>query len=181
MDIKDCGIKTPGELSIRHSDISVGKGVTGKSAPPYETTQCSARTEFSVLAPPLPFSYFSAVLHLRTSICTTGARRHSDVSRMPAQFPARPLASLLRAGCFPPHCAHPLAVSHTTAHCARPFIARPLTAHARSPHARSLFPARPFAVFRASPPPRASTSTSRFLLRLAGKAEPGAERDKDRL
>jgi hypothetical protein len=69
MDIKDCGIKTPAERSIRYSDISVG---TGKSAIPYETAQCSARTEFPVLASPRPFSCFYAVLHCHTSICTRG-------------------------------------------------------------------------------------------------------------
>ncbi|KAJ7893754.1 hypothetical protein B0H13DRAFT_2339569 [Mycena leptocephala] len=122
MDIKDCGIKTPAELSIRHSDISVGKGVTGKSAIPYETAQCSACTEFPVLASPHPFSCFYAALQRHTSICTSALR-------MATRFP-------LRDTC-------PLAVSCTptpariSAACSL-FPARPLTAHARS-----LFPARP--------------------------------------
>jgi hypothetical protein len=252
MDIKDCGIKMPAELSIRHSDISVGKGVTGKSAPPYETTQCSTRTEFSVLASPRPFSYFSTALHLRTSICTTGARCHSDVSPTPTPFPpparcshdysisARPLAFPLRARCFPhahtislfarlldfrmparcfphdrslrmpvhrtstrcfphahahshfcmparcfpharsPHCT--LAVSRTPTRC---------FPHVRSPHCALAIPCAPARFLHARSLPRASSShfpsASHFPpprlapLRLAGKAEPGAERDKDRL
>ncbi|KAJ7938252.1 hypothetical protein B0H13DRAFT_2301816 [Mycena leptocephala] len=120
--------------------------------------------QFSVLASPRPFSYFSAVLHIRTSICTTAvhlapARCHSDVSHMPTRIPTCPLAFPLRAHCFL--------------------------------HDRLLFPACPFATLRACrfphtcSLPRASSPTSRFLLCLAslhfawlGFAERGAKRDK---
>ncbi|KAJ7873725.1 hypothetical protein B0H13DRAFT_2348883 [Mycena leptocephala] len=209
MDIKDCGIKMPAERSIRHSDISVGKGVTGKSAIPYETAQCSARTESPVLASPLPFSCFYAALCHHTSICTSG------YSISAARYtPAR---------CFPrarslfPACSRPLAVFRCTLAVSRtrtPAVSRtptpavparprpPLTvfrcalAVSRAParrflRARSLFPtrSRPLVVSHAParclalpPPPRASSSASRFPsasphLRLAGEAEPGAERD----
>ncbi|KAJ7893753.1 hypothetical protein B0H13DRAFT_2339568 [Mycena leptocephala] len=131
------------------------------------------------------------------------------------------LPSAERATRFPPRDARPLAfplctrprtltVSRTPARCPH--------AHARSPfpdsphaHARSSFPTCPFAASRLllrlalPPPPRASSSASRFpsasrlpsasphlhlaLLRLAplclarlclaGEAEPGAERDKN--
>ncbi|KAJ7912864.1 hypothetical protein B0H13DRAFT_2326922 [Mycena leptocephala] len=186
MDIKDCGIKTPAEHSIRHSNISVGKGVTGKSAIPYETAQCSARTEFPVLASPRPFSCFYAALHHHTSICTRWlldfrraihARWHFHcalafpprdicplaVSRMPA--PARTSAARSPFPGFPHAHAHShfrcaLAVSRMPARC---------FPHARSlfpgfPHACSLiarprplaFPAHPLAVFR--------TPAHRFLV-----------------
>ncbi|KAJ7789555.1 hypothetical protein B0H13DRAFT_2394802 [Mycena leptocephala] len=142
MDVKDLQDKNTSRTLNKTQ--SVGKGVTGKSVPPYETAQCSARTEFSVLASPRPFSCFSATLHLRTSICTTGAL---DVSHMPARF-ARPLTVRmttqfpLHARCFP-HArsmfpARPLAFPH--AHSLFPACSRPLAFPLR---ARSLFPARP--------------------------------------
>jgi hypothetical protein len=106
--------------------------------------------------------------------------------------------------------ACPLAVSHTPTpariSAARSlFPARPLavsrtltpacisTARSLFPARRSLFPARPFTALRARNFPRAcslpstSSSASCFLfhlvlpLRLTGEAEPGAERDKNRL
>ncbi|KAJ7838309.1 hypothetical protein B0H13DRAFT_2367573 [Mycena leptocephala] len=188
MDIKDCGIKTPAERSIRHSDISVGKGVTGKSAIPYETAQCSARTEFPVLASPRPFLCFYAALHRHTSICTSGysisAARYTPACRFPH----------VHARCFP----HAYACSpfpgfpHTHAHSHfRCVLAFPcVLAVSRTParcfphaHACSRFPA-PARCLALPPPPRASSSASRFpsasapfrlaSLRLAGKAEPGA-------
>ncbi|KAJ7831270.1 hypothetical protein B0H13DRAFT_2431691 [Mycena leptocephala] len=173
MDIKDCRIKTPAELSVRHSDISVGKGVTGKSALPYETAQCSTRTEFPVLASPRPFSCFYAALHRHTSICTSALRMatrfplharcfpHARISAARSLFPAcpRPLAFPLRARCSP----HARSLSSTPMpdriSAARSlFPARPLAfPHARSlshplafplcdrcfPRAHSLFPAHP--------------------------------------
>ncbi|KAJ7801149.1 hypothetical protein B0H13DRAFT_2390129 [Mycena leptocephala] len=150
MDIKDCGIKMPAELSIRHSNISVGKGVTGKSALPYKTAQCSARTEFPVLASPCPFSCFYATLHHHTSICTSAAHACShfawllnfccalDVSRTPARCSHDYSISAARS-LFPAR-SHPLAVS-----CAQHFLLR----------------------LALPPPPRASPSASRFPLRLA--------------
>jgi hypothetical protein len=152
----------PAELSIRHTDISVGKGVTGKSAIPYETAQQrSARTEFPVLAFPRPFSCFYAALQRHTSIRTSALR-------MATQFPARDTCLLA----FPP--AHRFPCSLFSARL-RPFVF-PLAFPPAHRFPRSLFSARPHPLaiscapacrLALPPPPHASSSASCFLLHLA--------------
>jgi hypothetical protein len=143
-------------------------------APFFVFLRCATPSHFHLHA----LFRISPPCHLHTSICTTGARCHSDVSRMPACIPAcpRPLAFPLHARCFPhdrslhmPARRFPHTHARSHFHCVLAVSRMPVRCtparcfpHARSPHCALVFSRTPARCLALPPLPRASSSASRF-------------------